>query len=337
MVADIIDPRFRHLVIGLLAASARKEFLDNPHCIFLPFPVETCGRPYFLNCLLSCFRANAVGKNSRHILSAFQIAGIFQSRDCRGYPGFDFRNAVIPARFASNLQCRIRYRGTESGKLLDRLPNLLNLFEGEFGLIEKNKVFIQIVFVEQDITLRLDAFVTSGPACFLNVIFQRVGYVVMNDHTNILFIDAHSESRCRDHNLKFTGYKGILIRRFLPGVHPAMIGPGRESVPGQTSRQLCRPMRTRSIDDRRTTLGFEQAPQSLIFLHRIRLGQHLEVQIRPGGFRSEHLEFERKFFPKITSDVLDDLLFRRSCKTGNRNWLGHILLFLNRSDKIADI
>ena len=159
----------------------------------------------------------------------------------------------------------------------------------------------------------------------------------MDDHTDILFIDAHSESRCRDHNLKFTGYKGILIRRFLPDVHPAMIGPGRESVPGQTSRQLRRPMRPRYIDDRRATLSFEQAPQSLIFLRRIRLGQYFEVQIRPGGFRSEHFEFERKFLPKITSDVLDDLLFRRSSKTGNGNRLGHILLFLNRSDKIADI
>lgn len=40
--------------------------------------VETCGCPYFLNRLLSCFRPNAVGKDSRHILAAFQIAGIFQ-------------------------------------------------------------------------------------------------------------------------------------------------------------------------------------------------------------------------------------------------------------------
>ena len=172
MVADIIDPRFRYLVIGLLATSARKELLDNPHSIFLPFPVETCGCPYFLNRLLSCFRPNAVGKDSRHILATFQIAGIFQGRDCGGYPSFDFRNAVIPPCFACNLQCRIRYRGTESGKFLNRLPNLLNLFEGEFGLIEQNKVFIQIVFIEQDITLRVDAFVTSGPACFLDVIFQ---------------------------------------------------------------------------------------------------------------------------------------------------------------------
>ena len=83
-------------------------------------------------------------------------------------------------------------------------------------------MFIQVIVTIKYITTCAKTWVTTGPACFLNVVFQRIGNIIMYHETYVFLIDSHTKCRCSHNDMYLIIHKGILIGVFfhlLPSCH----------------------------------------------------------------------------------------------------------------------
>ena len=61
-------------------------------------------------------------------------------------------------------------------------------------------MFIQVLFVIEDKAIGNDIFIPAGPACFLDVVLERIRYLIVHHHAYILFVDTHSEGGGGNHD-----------------------------------------------------------------------------------------------------------------------------------------
>ena len=140
MIRNIIDARFGHLIGRLLTGFAREEFLNDTYRLIPLAVVKTRRAHNGVDGLLRVGRQNAVGKNARHVLSPFHITRFLQSSQGCGDPRLHIGHIIVPSRFAGNFQSRIRSRQPQLSQVLNRPPNLLNLFNAQLGLIQQNEM-----------------------------------------------------------------------------------------------------------------------------------------------------------------------------------------------------
>ena len=95
-------------------------------------------------------------------------------------------------------------------------------------------MFVQIVVAEQDVALGVEFRVTPGTSGLLHVILQRVGNVVVNHHTHVLFIYSHAECGCCHDGSHLVVHEGVLVGDFAYAVFLGTFG----MVPGKRIHTL---------------------------------------------------------------------------------------------------
>ena len=81
---------------------------------------------------------------------------------------------------------------------------------------------VAILGAKQKNTLREET-IASGPACFLIIGFKCPWHVVMDDVTQIRFIDPHSKSIRSDDRLELAGHELILNMLALLGEQTGVV------------------------------------------------------------------------------------------------------------------
>ena len=87
----------------------------------------------------------------RDIVSSYDIPCLLQCCQSCSYTGFYIRNRIIPTSLTGNFKSRATYSISFFGKILDSLPYLLYFAYTKFGLIEKNKMLVQVIIAIKDI------------------------------------------------------------------------------------------------------------------------------------------------------------------------------------------
>ena len=125
-------------------------------------------------------------------------------------------------------------------------------------------MFIQIIVIEKNITISLQRRISTCSACFLNVIFKRIGNVVVNNKLNIALINSHTKSRGRHDNRHLVIHESFLVGNFIVGFHLSVIRKGLKSVTYQFACKLKCAFGSRNIDNRRTILLSNQCSECII-------------------------------------------------------------------------
>ena len=138
--------------------------------------------------------------------------------------------------------------------ILERFPNLLNFTDTELRLVEQHKVLVQIIVIEQNVTLCKQARIPSGTPCFLNIVFKRIGNIIVNNQLDVFFINAHTESRGGNNDFHLIVYKRFLICDFLIRVHFPVERFCRKAIARQFFCELNRASCAGNIYNRRAIL-----------------------------------------------------------------------------------
>ncbi len=222
----------------------------------------------------------------RHVLPALEIAGVLQCLhrcpDARLY----VCHRLVPSRLTRDLERCALYDGSVLGQILDRLPNLLNLTDTEFRLVQQHKMLVQIPVLKQHIALCLQILVSARAPCLLHIIFQRVRYIIVYHQLDIGFVHPHAKGGGCHHHLNFIADKSILIHLFLCLVHLSVKGKRGDTVITQLLCKLCRALCPRHIHDGGAVFLFNQPAQRRVFLLVTLLVKHLIAQIFPARTRS---------------------------------------------------
>ena len=104
-------------------------------------------------------------------------------------------------------------------------------------------MLVQIVVIIQHVAFCLHTRVTSRTSCFLNVIFERIGDIVVDNELDVFLVNTHTESgRCND-RLDLISDERILIGDLFVCIHSAVEWLCRESVArklfGKLNRASC--------------------------------------------------------------------------------------------------
>ena len=198
-------------------------------------------------------------------------------------------------------------------------------------------MLVQITFIEKNIAVCIQIRITPCSACFLHIVFQRIGNVIVNHQTDILFVHAHAKGRGRNNDLHLSGDKRLLILDFFAAVHFPVKRSCFVAVICQLLRDLHSALGAGYIDDRRAVLLLDQSAQRIIFFVIICLIQHLIPKIAAGGSSRIQFQIQPQLHLEIVADILNDLLFCGCREAGYRNRIADILLFLKMTDKISDI
>jgi len=238
MIWNIIYSWFSFFIIGMLAAFCWKEFLYYPDCIhLLSFTQKPGWVPDLFNCFLCILWKDAICIYPGNVLSSFNITCIFEGWNGGFNPCFNFTYIVVPTCFSCNFESWLRSLCPELCYELYRFPDLLYFLYIEFSLIKQNEVFAQIFFIKQYITISSNTFVSACPSCFLYIVFKRIGDFIMNNHSDIFFVNAHSECRSSNHHFYWTWNKCILVFTLLLWIHFAMVGFWKESICSESLSQ----------------------------------------------------------------------------------------------------
>ena len=94
-------------------------------------------------------------------------------------------------------------------------------------------MLVKVIIIIKHITARIELWVAAGTTCFLHVIFQRVGYVIMYHQSHILLVHSHTKCRGCHNNTYMIVHESILIGYFLIGFHLSVIRQRRITITGQ--------------------------------------------------------------------------------------------------------
>ena len=76
-------------------------------------------------------------------------------------------------------------------------------------------MLVQIIVTIKHITTRAEAGITTGSTCFLNVVLQRIGNVIMYHKTDIFFVDSHTKCRRSHDDVYLVIHECILVGNFF--------------------------------------------------------------------------------------------------------------------------
>ena len=99
-------------------------------------------------------------------------------------------------------------------------------------------MFVEVGIIVQYVALGLHALVTSGTARLLDVVFEGIGYVEMDDEPDVALVDPHTEGRSSDDDVELIADEGFLIFDLLLGRHLAVKGLGGKAIGGQFLGEL---------------------------------------------------------------------------------------------------
>ena len=151
-------------------------------------------------------------------------------------------------------------------------------------------MFIQVFLIEENITGSVDVLVASCPACFLNIILERIRYFIMDDQTDIFFIHSHSEGRSSYHNLYVAGDKIILVFCLILNVHFPVKSGNRKSILFQACCQFGSCTGTGDINNGRTAFLLDNISQTIVFFIFLIPLENLILQVGPADVATEQFE-----------------------------------------------
>ena len=199
-------------------------------------------------------------------------------------------------------------------------------------------MLIQIIIVKKNVTICLQRWISTCSACFLNVIFKRIGYIVVDNKFNITFVNAHAKSRGCYNNRHLVIHKGFLIRNLIVGFHLSVVRKCFKSIARQLACKLKRTLGSRNIDNRRTIFLCNQSAKCIIFFFIGFFMQNRIMQIFSCCGRCKNFKIQIKFLLEIITNISNNLLLCRRGKTRHRNRLFIGFLFLLKlANEISDI
>ena len=80
-------------------------------------------------------------------------------------------------------------------------------------------MFVQIIVTIKHIATCTEAGITTGSACFLNVVLQRIGNIIMYHKTDIFLINPHAKCRRSHNDVHLIVHEGILVGNFFISFH----------------------------------------------------------------------------------------------------------------------
>ena len=83
-------------------------------------------------------------------------------------------------------------------------------------------MLVQVVVIVKHITTCAEARVTTCPACFLNVVFQRIGNVIMYHKADIFLVYSHTECRRSYDDVYLVVHESVLVGIFFISFHLAI-------------------------------------------------------------------------------------------------------------------
>ena len=337
-VGEVVHPRIGFPVLprpGDLLA--RNQRLDDPDGV-LPPPVVEQGR--FRDAAARLVHVpdhDAGGEDVRDVVAAAHVAGLLQGGDGGPHAGLDVRHLVVPARLPRDFEGAAGHLRALAGEGLDGAPDLLDFAQAQLGLVEQDEVLVQVLVAVEHVALGGGLRVAAGTAGLLDVVFERVGDVVVHHQAHVLLVHAHAEGGRGDDGADFVEDEGVLVRDLLGGVHLAVERQRGDAVPRQLVREVARPLRARDVHDGRASAAEQQAAQvPVLLLLGVRVDDRI-LQVFPGGGRREEPQVQPQLRPEVVADVGDHLLLRRrrEARDGNRRTLP--LLLPQLADEVADV
>ncbi|OQC04793.1 MAG: hypothetical protein BWX76_00990 [Candidatus Cloacimonetes bacterium ADurb.Bin089] len=127
-------------------------------------------------------------------------------------------------------------------------------------------MFAQVIIIKQHKTIRRNIFIPPCPASLLNIIFQRIGYFIMNYHAYILLVYPHAKSGCCHYDLHLSANKCILVFGLFLFVHLAMVGSSLKTIIDQPfCQQICF-SGAGNINYGGTVSFLQQVPYGIVFI-----------------------------------------------------------------------
>ena len=99
-------------------------------------------------------------------------------------------------------------------------------------------MLVKVAVIIEDVAFGFAFWVASGTSCFLNVIFQRVGNVIVNHHAHVFLVDTHAKGGCGHHGHHPVGNEIVLVGDFLVGVHFTVKRQSLDSIVGKSLGKL---------------------------------------------------------------------------------------------------
>ena len=211
---------------------------------------------------------------------------------------------------------------------LDGFPYLLNLADTELGLVQQDKVLIEVAIGIEHIAFCLHIRITPSAPSFLHIVFQRVTDIIVNHQTYVFLVNPHSESRSGNNHFYLTTHEGILVLNFVCRLHLAVVGQCPYAVSFQMFCQISGAAGSGYIDYRRTVMPQNQRAQQVIFLICSISVKYGIAQVFSFSIGCKYLQLYTKFRPKVVTNIADNLLFGCCGKTRNGDRLSLMFLFL---------
>ncbi len=126
-------------------------------------------------------------------------------------------------------------------------------------------MLVQISIVKKHITFRLQILIPACSSCLLHIIFQRIGYIKMNDQLYVGLVHTHSKRRGCDHYLYFIINKGVLIFLLFTLIHFSVKSKRRKSVITKFFCQFHSSFCSGNINNCRAVFLFNQPSERGIF------------------------------------------------------------------------
>ena len=113
-------------------------------------------------------------------------------------------------------------------------------------------MLLQIAIAIQHIAFCAKAWITSCASCLLNIIFQRVGYVVVNHQSYVFLIYAHTKRRGSNNDAHAIVHEGFLVVCLFVGLHLSVERQCLETIASKSLGQLFCAFGARHIHNSRT-------------------------------------------------------------------------------------
>ena len=127
-------------------------------------------------------------------------------------------------------------------------------------------MLVQVLVAIEYIAFGIEVWISSCTSCFLYIVLQRVGDVVVDNQPNIALIYSHAEGGGGNDDSNLIVHEGILIVYLLIGIHLAIIGQGGNSVTGQLLGEFPGSLGAGYVDDGRAICLFHQRAQEIVFV-----------------------------------------------------------------------
>ena len=202
----------------------------------------------------------------RHVVAPYQISALLQRGECRAHACFYVIHRIVPSGATRYLQCRTADLHAVLCKILHGSPHLLDFADAQLCLIKQYEMLVQVVVIIQHVAACRQFGVAPCPAGLLNIIFKRVGYVVMHNKPHIFLVNSHSEGRSCHYYAHPAAHKGFLIADLLIGIHLAVKRQSLQSVGSQLARKVDSALGARHIYYRRTVEFRHERPELQILV-----------------------------------------------------------------------